>query len=64
MLVHQRSHLRRTEVVPRFDVIRTRSPKKKKLDGLYIVRSNVESEVLDAAQTVRAYKDLLSKVWI
>ncbi len=31
------------------------------LDGLYIVRSNVESEVLDAAQTVRAYKDL-SKV--
>ncbi len=31
------------------------------LDGLYIVRSNVELEQLDAAQTVRAYKDL-SKV--
>ena len=31
------------------------------LDGLYIVRSNVEPEQLDAAQTVRAYKDL-SKV--
>ena len=28
------------------------------LDGLYIVRSNVEPEQLDAAQTVRAYKDL------
>ncbi len=33
----------------------------KQLDGLYIVRSNVEPEQLDAAQTVRAYKDL-SKV--
>ena len=31
------------------------------LDGLYIVRSNVEPEALDAEQTVRAYKDL-SKV--
>ena len=31
------------------------------LDGLYIVRSNVEPERFDAAQTVRAYKDL-SKV--
>ena len=31
------------------------------LDGLYIVRSNVEAEQFDAAQTVRAYKDL-SKV--
>ena len=31
------------------------------LDGLYIVRSNVEPEQFDAAQTVRAYKDL-SKV--
>ncbi len=31
------------------------------LDGLYVVRSNVESELLDADQTVRAYKDL-SKV--
>ena len=31
------------------------------LDGLYIVRSNVEPELLDADQTVRAYKDL-SKV--
>ena len=28
------------------------------LDGLYIVRSNVESEQFDATQTVRAYKDL------
>ena len=28
------------------------------LDGLYIVRSNVEPEVFDAEQTVRAYKDL------
>ena len=28
------------------------------LDGLYIVRSNVEPEQFDAAQTVRAYKDL------
>ena len=28
------------------------------LDGLYIVRSNVEPELFDAAQTVRAYKDL------
>ena len=28
------------------------------LDGLYIVRSNVETEQFDAAQTVRAYKDL------
>ena len=28
------------------------------LDGLYIVRSNVESEQFDAIQTVRAYKDL------
>ena len=28
------------------------------LDGLYIVRSNVEPEHFDAAQTVRAYKDL------
>ena len=31
------------------------------LDGIYIVRSNVEPEQFDAAQTVRAYKDL-SKV--
>ena len=31
------------------------------LDGLYIVRSNVEPKQFDAAQTVRAYKDL-SKV--
>ena len=31
------------------------------LDGLYIVRSNVEPELFDAEQTVRAYKDL-SKV--
>ena len=31
------------------------------LDGLYIVRSNVEPQQFDAAQTVRAYKDL-SKV--
>ena len=31
------------------------------LDGLYIVRSNVEPEVFDADQTVRAYKGL-SKV--
>ena len=31
------------------------------LDGLYIVRSNVEPEQFDAAETVRAYKDL-SKV--
>ncbi len=31
------------------------------LDGLYVVRSNVESELLDADQTVSAYKDL-SKV--
>ena len=31
------------------------------LDGLYIVRSNVEAELFDAAGTVRAYKDL-SKV--
>ena len=31
------------------------------LDGIYIVRSNVEPERFDAAQTVRAYKDL-SKV--
>ena len=31
------------------------------LDGLYIVRSNVEPDQFDAAQTVRAYKDL-SKV--
>ena len=31
------------------------------LDGLYIVRSNVDPEQMDAAQTVRAYKDL-SKV--
>ena len=31
------------------------------LDGLYIVRSNVETELFDADQTVRAYKDL-SKV--
>ena len=28
------------------------------LDGIYIVRSNVEPERFDAAQTVRAYKDL------
>ena len=28
------------------------------LDGIYIVRSNVEPEQLDATQTVRAYKDL------
>ena len=28
------------------------------LDGLYIVRSNVEPELFDADQTVRAYKDL------
>ena len=28
------------------------------LDGLYIVRSNVEPEHFDAAKTVRAYKDL------
>ena len=28
------------------------------LDGLYIVRSNVEPDQFDAAQTVRAYKDL------
>ncbi len=27
-------------------------------DGLYIVRSNVEPEQFDAAETVRAYKDL------
>ena len=33
----------------------------KQLDGIYIVRSNVEPEQFDAAQTVRAYKDL-SKV--
>ena len=32
-----------------------------RLDGLYIVRSNVEPEQFDAVQTVRAYKDL-SKV--
>ena len=31
------------------------------LDGLYIVRSNVEPQQMDATQTVRAYKDL-SKV--
>ena len=31
------------------------------LDGIYIVRSNVEPEQFDAAETVRAYKDL-SKV--
>ena len=31
------------------------------LDGLYLVRSNVEPELFDADQTVRAYKDL-SKV--
>ena len=31
------------------------------LDGIYIVRSNVEPQRFDAAQTVRAYKDL-SKV--
>ena len=29
-----------------------------RLDGIYIVRSNVEPEQFDAAQTVRAYKDL------
>ena len=28
------------------------------LDGIYIVRSNVEPERLDATQTVRAYKDV------
>ena len=28
------------------------------LDGLYLVRSNVEPELFDADQTVRAYKDL------
>ena len=28
------------------------------LDGLYIVRANVEPDQFDAAQTVRAYKDL------
>ena len=28
------------------------------LDGLYIVRSNVEPELFDAEQTVTAYKDL------
>ena len=28
------------------------------LDGLYIVRSNVEPELFDAEQTVKAYKDL------
>ena len=28
------------------------------LDGIYIVRSNVEPEQLDATQTVRAYKNL------
>ena len=28
------------------------------LDGLYIVRSNVEPQLFDAEQTVRAYKDL------
>ena len=28
------------------------------LDGLYIVRSNVEAELFDAEQTVQAYKDL------
>ena len=28
------------------------------LDGLYIVRSNVEPELFDAEQTVQAYKDL------
>ena len=33
----------------------------KQLDGIYIIRSNVEPEQFDAAQTVRAYKDL-SKV--
>ena len=33
----------------------------KQLDGIYIVRSNVEPEQFDATQTVRAYKDL-SKV--
>ena len=33
----------------------------KQLDGIYIVRSNVEPEQFDAAQTVRAYK-ALSKV--
>ena len=32
-----------------------------RLDGIYIVRPNVEPEQFDAAQTVRAYKDL-SKV--
>ena len=30
------------------------------LDGIYIVRSNVEPERLDASQTVRAYKNLSS----
>ena len=30
----------------------------KQLDGIYIVRSNVEPEQFDAAQTVRTYKDL------
>ena len=30
----------------------------KELDGLYIVRSNVEPELFDADETVRAYKDL------
>ena len=30
----------------------------KELDGLYIVRSNVEPELFDAEQTVTAYKDL------
>ena len=33
----------------------------KQLDGIYIVRSNVEPERFDAVETVRAYKDL-SKV--
>ena len=38
-----------------------RSLPREELDGLYIVRSNVEPELFDADQTVRAYKDL-SKV--
>ena len=44
-----------------FQLDREKIAAEEELDGLYIVRSNVEPELFDAEQTVRAYKDL-SKV--
>ena len=56
---HFKTHI--TEDSFSFERLTVQIATEEQLDGIYIIRSNVEPERLDASQTVRAYKNL-SKV--